>query len=690
MVDDMSSSSSSSSSSTNYQKNNVGDYVFERLSQVTKTVFGVPGDFNLSLLEHMYNDTTDSNDSNDSNGNKSQFKTQVKCCGNNNELNAGYCADGYARINNGFGCLITTFGVGELSAMNAIAGAFTENVGVLHIVGMSPSFMHNDNHSNDDNDNIDNTNLFHSLHHLLPNKNTYKKQNHMVYTEMVDSLSCCKEILTLDDLTSMIDMDSDKTNYSNKTFASTCGKVTKLQAKIDNVIEQIIHQMKPGYLFIPCDLPDMDFEENLNKQLNINTNTTITTNPLYKPVSSVETEIVQYLLNETYSASNPGFISDYFMKNDKLTICQLLQKTNWYCYSTPGSRGFALDESLQNFQGVFCNESSTLNTLSIMDTNDFIMHWGANINEMNFKIRSNCNEKWLEGLNIVYLGKDYVQIGYNTTNGTSNFKLYTDNVNCSRIFNEYVKNLDFTKLSEIQTRSELNQLSNGKKVLLPQWSDSYNLDISSTTNNNITQQGFSKKLSTMGFLQKGDIIINELSSFLFEMENVKIPELSRTVNQMFYASIGYALPCTLGVCMALKDLEIADKHRVVLLQGDGSAQMTLQELGCFLTYDVCPTIFMFNNSGYTIEREIMGRFKSYNDILCNWDWCNIFKTFGDKKEEKHVARKITNYKELNEFHENVMNNQEFNNKIKMAELVLDQNDVCNSLKNFVTKQTKRP
>ena len=40
-----------------------------------------------------------------------------------NELNASYAADGYARVHDGkLGVLTTTFGVGELSAMNGIAG----------------------------------------------------------------------------------------------------------------------------------------------------------------------------------------------------------------------------------------------------------------------------------------------------------------------------------------------------------------------------------------------------------------------------------------------------------------------------------------------------------------------------------------------------------------------------------------
>lgn len=54
--------------------------------------------------------------------------------GTANELIAAYAADGYARFN-GFGAVITTFGPGELSALNGLAGAYAEAVPVLHIVG---------------------------------------------------------------------------------------------------------------------------------------------------------------------------------------------------------------------------------------------------------------------------------------------------------------------------------------------------------------------------------------------------------------------------------------------------------------------------------------------------------------------------------------------------------------------------
>lgn len=107
---------------TNGTSNTValGRYLWERIHQVgVNHIFGVPGDFNLTLLDHIYN------------------TYGLEWVGNTNELNAAYAADGYARTRKGAGCVVTTHGVGELSALNAIAGSMTEQVKVIHVVGQT-------------------------------------------------------------------------------------------------------------------------------------------------------------------------------------------------------------------------------------------------------------------------------------------------------------------------------------------------------------------------------------------------------------------------------------------------------------------------------------------------------------------------------------------------------------------------
>lgn len=95
----------------------IGRYLLDRIAGTgVRHIFGVPGDYNLAFLDEI------------------EAHPDLTWVGNVNELNASYMADGYARMN-GLAVLLTTYGVGELSAMNGIAGAYVENVPVLHVVG---------------------------------------------------------------------------------------------------------------------------------------------------------------------------------------------------------------------------------------------------------------------------------------------------------------------------------------------------------------------------------------------------------------------------------------------------------------------------------------------------------------------------------------------------------------------------
>ena len=93
-------------------------HVLARLKDIGITdVFGVPGDYSFPVNDAICDDPA---------------MRWIGCC---NEQNAAYAADGYARIK-GVGALCTTFGVGELGALNGIAGAYAEHLPLFHLVGM--------------------------------------------------------------------------------------------------------------------------------------------------------------------------------------------------------------------------------------------------------------------------------------------------------------------------------------------------------------------------------------------------------------------------------------------------------------------------------------------------------------------------------------------------------------------------
>ena len=109
--------------STMIKATKVADYIVERIAaEGISHCFGVAGDYVFPIC-----DAVDSS-------------PKVKWIGCANELNASYAADGYARIR-GAAMLATTYGVGELSALNGVMGAKAERSLVFHVVGM-PSYQH--------------------------------------------------------------------------------------------------------------------------------------------------------------------------------------------------------------------------------------------------------------------------------------------------------------------------------------------------------------------------------------------------------------------------------------------------------------------------------------------------------------------------------------------------------------------
>ena len=94
----------------------VGSYLVSRLEEVgVRHVFGVPGDYVLGFMDEIVH-------------------SPIELIGTCNELNAGYAADAYARLN-GVGAVCVTYAVGGFSVLNAIAGAYAERVPVIAICG---------------------------------------------------------------------------------------------------------------------------------------------------------------------------------------------------------------------------------------------------------------------------------------------------------------------------------------------------------------------------------------------------------------------------------------------------------------------------------------------------------------------------------------------------------------------------
>ena len=93
--------------------------------------------------------------------------------------------------------------------------------------------------------------------------------------------------------------------------------------------------------------------------------------------------------------------------------------------------------------------------------------------------------------------------------------------------------------------------------------------------------------------------------------------------------------------------------------------MTVQEISTVLRHDLKPFIFVNQNSGYTVERAVLGKNAKYNDIA-KWRYTELPNVFSwDNKAETYVVRTSNELqKVLDSPHSEMV----------LVECVMDQND----------------
>jgi indolepyruvate decarboxylase len=134
----------------------------------------------------------------------------------------------------------------------------------------------------------------------------------------------------------------------------------------------------------------------------------------------------------------------------------------------------------------------------------------------------------------------------------------------------------------------------------------------------LTQAHYWKALEK--FLRPGDVIIAEDGTSNSGATEMRLPAGCSFVTQAVWGSIGYTVGALLGTLCA------APERRHILFVGDGSFQLTTQELSTILRHDRKPFIFLINNAGYTIERAILGKNARYNDVA-NWRYADLPSVF---------------------------------------------------------------
>jgi pyruvate decarboxylase len=120
-------------------------------------------------------------------------------------------------------------------------------------------------------------------------------------------------------------------------------------------------------------------------------------------------------------------------------------------------------------------------------------------------------------------------------------------------------------------------------------------------------------------LGKDTALLVETGDSWFHGLRMRLPEGCRFEIQFQAGSIGWSVPATLGY-----EMGFTIPRRVIAMIGDGSFQMTAQEVSTMIRHGTRPIIILVNNRGYIIEDAIHQG--PYNKIK-NWDYAGLMKVW---------------------------------------------------------------
>jgi len=505
----------------------IGEFLLHRLQQMgVAHVLGVPGDYNLQFIE--------------------QFKQVdgIEFVGTCNELNAAYAADGYARLN-GAGAVLTSYGVGELSALNGVAGACVESLPLVCITGAPP------------------------LHTM--------EQRWLLHHTLADG-----------------NFDNMMTCYRQFTAAQTRLTPANAVHEIDRVLRTALLEKRPVYLQLPSniswltvDVPDEVFHS-------AGTATHFATLPASEPEQL--RRAVQHVAALLAAAQRPALLLDISARRLGLqaTLQTLVDKLQ-LPYAALRTGRCILNETAPLSLGIYGGAYCAPPTRAAIEEADCLLATSPRFVEIN----SGLFSQQLPQAATVNIGPFSVSVAGHVYEGV--------------MAQEFLTQLAAAMPARTPAVAMQTPVAAQRSTMVASGGEDNEAEAA------LTQDFLWPQLA--GFLRTGDVIVAETGTPGAGLGGLTMPDDVHFLSSDTWGSIGYTLPALLGTTLA------APQRRHLLFIGDGSFQMTAQELSTLLRLRLKPLIFLLNNRGYTIERFILGMDDDYNDVA-NWQYSALPKVFG--------------------------------------------------------------
>jgi TPP-dependent 2-oxoacid decarboxylase len=492
----------------------LGGYLAARLAQAGITdFFGVPGDYNLVLLDELL---------------KQPGLRMVGCC---NELNAGYAADGYARVR-GFSAVVVTYMVGATSLLNATAGSYSDDLPVLVVSG-GPN-------SND-------APAHHLLHHTIGEKELYQASK--CFEPVVHKTIVVRH---LDDAT----------------------------AQIDEALLLCLRDKKPVYLEIACNLANASVPA---------------PGPMTLPPAAIPGDAASLAAAvDAALAHLQGAVKPVLLAGVKLAPAgaqasfeKLADALGCATAVMPNAKGL-FREDHAGFVGTYWGEVSSPDCAEVVESSDCQIIAGPIFN-------------------------DYTTTGWTALiNHKKSITADLDRVTVAGLRFHNVRLDDF--LAALAARAPRKEAS---MLAYRRLHESAAPAAPVAADSKLALRDL--RAHVQALLDADTHLVVETGDSWFNGQKLQLPAGAGYHFQMQYGSIGWSTGATLGVSIGA-----GAAKRVVALIGDGSFQLTAQEVSTMIRYGANPIVFLLNNRGYTIEVEIHDG--PYNNIK-NWDYAGLVEVF---------------------------------------------------------------
>ena len=491
----------------------IGDFLLRRLEEAgVRHLFGVPGDYNLELLQQLQDTGT------------------LKWIGTCSELNASYAADGYARLN-GLSALLVTNGVGALSAINGIGGSYSEHVPVICIAGSIP---------------LRSIDRGLGMHHTMADGS---------FDHFLDA-------------------------YTHVTAAHARLTPRNAVTEIDRLILTAWREKLPVYMELPSDIAYLEIEVPAAPLMLVNT------------PSDPERlrSCIAAVAGRLSAAKSPAILVDadadrFGVAPDLLALAEKMQIP----MAVINAAKAVIDETFPHYLGIYNGKESAPHVREAIETSDCLLsiaYRPIEVTTGDFTASLPANTIHARG-HSVDVGED-------------NYQAVT--------LKEVLKGV-IDAVRQVRSRAQRPVAA----TVAGAQADGSRADPSAK----LTQAAYWQAMQ--GYLREGDVLyVDNGTSFV--LLGLKLPPNCTFIGSVNWGSIGYSVGALLGALTA------APHRRHLLFLGDGSFQVTAQELSTILRHDHKPVIFLINNGGYTIERGYLGKTETYNDIA-NWAYADLPKVF---------------------------------------------------------------